>query len=173
MVIFAKLAYAAGMTLPTLLAGRFTAAALLLWALVLARRTPLRVPWRRVLGLALLGGVGYVGQSFAYFTAAGLIPAATVGLLLYTYPALVTLLAWLLLKDRLTWAKGLAVAAAFAGCVLVLGAASGSQAADPAGLGWGLAAAGIYSLYIIAGTRLIAGVPPLLSSAIIVSAAAG
>jgi drug/metabolite transporter (DMT)-like permease len=173
MVIFAKLAYAAGMNLPSLLAGRFSLAALLLWGLVLARRTAVRLPLRRVLGLLALGGVGYVGQSFAYFTAAGLIPAATVGLLLYTYPALVTLLAWLLLKDPLTWPKGLAVAAAFAGCVFVLGAAGGNHPAAPAGLAWGLAAAAIYSLYIIVGTPLTAGVPPLLASAYIVTAAAG
>ena len=81
---------------------RFGLAAAILWAGLLARRGVTRLPARRIGGLLLMGGVGYVGQSFAYFTALQTISAATTSLLLYTYPALVTLLAWLLLKDRLT-----------------------------------------------------------------------
>ena len=171
MAIFAKEAYAAGLTLPALLAGRFTLAAAILWGMLIVRRTPLRLPARRVLGLLAMGGIGYVGQSFAFFTALQTIPAATTGLLLYTYPALVTLLAWLLLRDHLTATRALAVAVSFAGCVLVLGAPAGT-ALDPTGVAWGLTAAVVYSLYIIAGTRLTAGVPPLLASAWITTAAA-
>lgn len=172
MAIFAKEAYAAGVELPSLLAGRFSLAALCLWVAVLGGRPRPRLSGRQVVGLFLMGGVGYVGQSFAYFTALQTIPAATTALLLYTYPALVTLLAWGLLKERLTAPRLLAVAVAFAGCVLVLGAPLSAQALDPGGVGWGLAAAAIYSLYIIAGTRITAGVPPLLASAIITTAAA-
>jgi drug/metabolite transporter (DMT)-like permease len=172
MAIFAKEAYAAGVGLPTLLAGRFALAALFLWIGALGGRTPLRLRGRQVIGLLLLGGGGYVGQSFAYFTALQTIPAATTALLLYIYPALVTLLAWALLKERLTGPRLLAVAVSFAGCVLVLGAPLSAAALDPVGVGWGLAAAAIYSLYIIAGTRITAGVPPLLASAIITTAAA-
>jgi drug/metabolite transporter (DMT)-like permease len=172
MAIFAKEAYAAGVELPTLLAGRFALAALCLWVMVWGGRARLRLSGRQVVGLALMGGLGYVGQSFAYFTALQTIPAATTALLLYTYPALVTLLAWVLLKERLTAPRLLAVAVAFAGCVLVLGAPLSAQALDPAGVGWGLAAAAIYSVYIIAGTRVTAGVPPLLASAMITTAAA-
>jgi drug/metabolite transporter (DMT)-like permease len=172
MAIFAKEAYAAGVELPTLLAGRFALAALCLWVMVWGGRARLRLSGRQVVGLALMGGVGYVGQSFAYFTALQTIPAATTALLLYTYPALVTLLAWVLLKERLTAPRLLAVAVAFAGCVLVLGAPLSAQALDPAGVGWGLAAAAIYSVYIIAGTRITAGVPPLVAATYIISAAA-
>ncbi len=172
MAVFAKEAYAAGTGLPTLLAVRFALAALLLWAGTLAGRTPLRLSRRQAIGLFLMGGVGYVGQSFSFFTALQTIPAATTGLLLYTYPALVTLLAWGLLKERLTPPRLLAVGVSFAGCVLVLGVPSSAAPLDPVGVGWGLAAAIIYSLYIIAGARVTAGVPPLLASAIITSAAA-
>src|SRR5438105_4598758 len=83
MAIFAKMAYAAGVNLPTLLTGRFTLAAVILWGLVLAGRSLPRLPVRRLAGLALMGGVGYVGQSFAFFTAVQTIPAAMNGLLLY------------------------------------------------------------------------------------------
>jgi drug/metabolite transporter (DMT)-like permease len=176
MAIFAKLAYSEGLTLPTLLAARFTLAALLMWAIVAARRLPWRIPWRTLAGLLVMGGLGYVGQSFSYFTALQTIPAATTGLLLYTYPALVTLLAALVLKHPLTRGGVLALVLASLGCVLVLGgpsALSGQAALEPVGVAWALAAAAIYSLYIIAGTRLTAGVHPLVAATYIVSAASG
>ena len=82
MAIFAKLAYSEGVTLPTLLTARFTLAAVLLWMILVARRLPWRVPLRTMAGLLVMGAVGYVGQSFSYFTALQSIPAATTGLLL-------------------------------------------------------------------------------------------
>ncbi len=175
MAIFAKLAYAAGLALPTLLAGRFTIAAVIMWALVVGRRLPLRVPARRLAGLLVMGGVGYVGQAFAYFTALQTIPAATTSLLLYTYPALVTLLAALVLKQRVSAVGLVALLLAGAGCLLVLGgpaALPGGTTLDPTGIAWGLAAAGIYSVYIIAGTRITAGIHPLVAATYIISAAA-
>lgn len=176
MAIFAKLAYSGGLTVPTLLATRFGLAAILMWGLLAARRLSPRVPLRTLVGLLLMGGIGYVGQSFAFFTALETIPAATTALLLYTYPAMVSVLAWLILKQRLSRTAALALALATAGCALVVGgpAALPAQAQiDPAGMAWGLAAALIYSLYIIAGTRVTANVPPLVASTYIISAAAG
>jgi drug/metabolite transporter (DMT)-like permease len=176
MAIFAKLAYSAGLTLPTLLAARFGLAAILMWVLLAVRRLPWRVSGRTLAGLLVMGGLGYVGQSFSFFTALQSIPAATTGLLLYTYPALVTVLAALVLKHPLTRTGGMALVLASLGCVLVLGgpaALPGGAALDPAGVAWGLAAAVIYSLYIIAGTRLTAGVHPLVAATYIISAAAG
>src|SRR4051794_25188889 len=87
MAIFAKEAYAEGVTVVTLLAVRFVMAALLFWAVVLIRRTPL--PSRRVLltGLAL-GAGGYAVQAGLYFAALTRIDASLVSLLLYLYPAL-------------------------------------------------------------------------------------
>ena len=175
MAIFAKLAYSGGLTLPTLLATRFGLAAVLMWGLLAVRRLSPRVPLRTLIGLLLMGGIGYVGQSFAFFTALQTIPAATTALLLYTYPAMVSVLAWVILKQRISRMGALALALATAGCALVVGgpAALPAQAQiDPAGMAWGLAAALIYSLYIIAGTRITANVPPLVASTYIISAAA-
>ena len=175
MAILAKLAYGAGVGLPTLLAGRFGLAALLMWAIVAARRLPVRVPLRTLGGLLAMGALGYVGQSFAFFTALQTIPAATTGLLLYTYPALVTVLAALVLRHPLTRAGVAALGLATLGCLLVLGgpaALPGAAPLDPAGVAWGLTAAAVYSLYIVAGTRLTAGVHPLVAATYIITAAA-
>ncbi|HUS16483.1 MAG TPA: DMT family transporter [Chloroflexia bacterium] len=174
MAIFAKLAYAGGLTLATLLATRFGLAAILMWVLVLSRRGYRRLPGRTLLGLLAMGGIGYVGQSFAFFTALQTVSAATTALLLYTYPALVTLLAWLVFRHPLTRASMGALALASLGCILVLGGpdALPGQVADPVGLGWALGAAVVYALYIIAGTHVTAGVPPLLAGTYIITAAA-
>ncbi|MDQ6885633.1 MAG: DMT family transporter, partial [Candidatus Dormibacteraeota bacterium] len=96
--IFGKLAYRLGLTTPQLLTYRFALAAVLLWLATLVFRQPLP-PRRSLLGLAIMGGAGYVGQSASYFSALHYIPASTNALLLYTYPVVVTLLAAFLFHE--------------------------------------------------------------------------
>src|SRR5688572_1272375 len=91
--VLAKLAYAEGVQTLTLLTLRFSIAALFMWAIWGYRfRRGERADIRRavLVPLILMGGVGFVGQSFAYFTATSLISASAVALLLYIYPPLVT-----------------------------------------------------------------------------------
>jgi drug/metabolite transporter (DMT)-like permease len=184
MPVFAKLAYAEGINLNTLLGIRFTLAAGSIWAIWAATRrsawaaTP-GLSWRVVLPLVALGALGYVGQSFSYFTALGQISASATGLLLYTYPILVTVLAFLVYREPLTRQKLFALGLASLGALLVLGIISfgGAGGTDlgvlnPAGVAWALAAAFVYSVYIIAGTRFTRGVSPLFSSAVIITSAA-
>lgn len=174
MAIFIKLAYGAGLTTPTVLAVRFTLAAGLMWGLLATRRLSPRIPVRKLAGLLGMGALGYVGQSFAFFTALQTIPAATTGLLLYTYPFLVTALAWAVLGQPITRGGAAALGLASVGCLLVLGgpaALGGGRPLDPGGLAWGLAAAAIYAVYIVAGARLTAGVHPLVAATYIISAA--
>lgn len=194
MPVFAKLAYAEGINLNTLLAFRFTLASAGIWAIwsAMGRRTWTSVTapaagrkrepaWPGVvMPLLAMGALGYVGQSFSYFTALSQISASATGLLLYTYPLLVTLLAFLIYREPLTRRKVVALALASLGALLVLGIFSpsaGPGGAAPGtlstgGVAWALAAAMIYSLYIIAGTRFTRGVSPLFASAVIISAAA-
>ena len=103
------------------------------------------------------------------------------GLLLYTYPTIVTLLAWIFFRERLTARKVVALSVASVGTLLVLGILSqllgfgGGQGLgnlDLLGVVWALAAAVIYSAYIIAGARYAARVEPIFSSAIIITSAA-
>ena len=75
MPIFARLAYADGTSATTLLFLRFGLAALLLLAYMFASRTPFP-RGKTLLGLVLLGVIGYVGQSLAYFLAIEMAPAS-------------------------------------------------------------------------------------------------
>lgn len=166
--IFARLAYAAGATPTTVLLLRFALAALIMAGVMRVRSIPFpRGP--ALLGLVLMGGVGYVGQSLAYFTALTLTSAGVVALLLYLYPALVTLLSALLFKERLTSLKVGAVLLALVGTVLTLHP-TGSGA--PLGLLLGIASAVIYSLYILVGSRIMPQTGVLASSTIVMIAAA-
>ena len=68
MAIFGTWAYDDGVSTWALLVVRFSLAALLLAAAVRLRGGVLPVR-RRVAGLVAMGGIGYVGQAFCYFTA--------------------------------------------------------------------------------------------------------
>jgi drug/metabolite transporter (DMT)-like permease len=161
--IFARLAFAAGADTFTTLALRFGIAALCLVVYQAARRAPL--PRRRVVAqLALLGAIGRAGQGLTYFFALTLIPAALVSLLLYLYPAIVTVLAVLILRDRLTPLKLGALIVALAGTALTIGPATGDNAL---GIALGVATACIYAVYILISSRVTSHAGVLSSSTVI------
>ena len=167
--VFGKLAYRLGLSTPQLLSYRFGLAALLLWlaAAVMGQHLP---PRRSLIGLAIMGGAGYVGQSGSYFSALHFIPASTNALLLYTFPVVVTLLAAVLFHESLGWMKLGAVGLAFLGTLLVVEAQLG--AAAPIGIVLGLGSAAFYSGYILYGSRLLPGLPPVSATAMIMTSAA-
>src|ERR1700687_3425194 len=167
--VFGKIAYRLGLTTPQLLSYRFALAAVLLWlaAIVIRQGLP---PRRSLIGLAIMGGVGYVGQSARYFSALHFIPVSTTALLLYTFPVVVTLLATLLFHEALGWTKIGAVVLAFIGTMLVVQCQL--QAARPIGIVLGLQPSAVYSGYILYGSRLLPGIPPVSATATIVTAAA-
>src|SRR2546423_2172652 len=167
--VFGKLAYRLGLSTPQLLSYRFGLAALLLWFAVAIIRQGLP-PRRSLVGLAIMGGAGYVGQSGSYFSALHFIPASTNALLLYTFPVVVTLLAAALFHEPLGWPRLAAVGLAFLGTVLVVEAQLRSAA--PIGILLGLGSAAFYSGYILFGSRLLPGLPPVSATASIMTSAA-
>ncbi len=168
MPIFAKLAYAEGVDLPSLLFLRFALAGLLMAALMRLRG----LVWprgRHLLLLIAMGGLGYFGQSLCYFAALQHASAGLTALLLYLYPAIVTVLSALLARRRLSLLRMLAVAAALLGTGLAVG---GSLAGSLLGILLGVAAALIYSVYILVGERVTAVVGAMPAATVIMLAAA-
>lgn len=166
LALFGQSAYAAGMDAMSILFFRFSLAAVVMAGLLLVRREPLP-RGSNLLLLIAMGGLGYVGQSFAYLTALQYASSGLVALLLYLYPVFVTLLATLLLRERLTRSKLAALALALIGTALTV---------DPAGgqvLGMVLAVTGaiIYSIYIIVGTHVLKRVSVVQSSTVIFASA--
>lgn len=167
LAIFARHAFADGITVPTLLFLRFGIAGAVMACYMLVTRA--RWPRGRVLAtLLLMGGVGYVGQSWCFFTALQYASAGLTALLLYLYPVIVTLLMAAAGRTRLTRLRLIAVAAAFSGTVLTIG---GSVAGTPLGIALGLGAAFIYSIYIITGERATAAAGAIPAATVVMLAA--
>ncbi|HWL42834.1 MAG TPA: DMT family transporter [Ilumatobacter sp.] len=118
----------------TFAALRYMAAALVLWAVVAARRVPVRTPgWsaRELAGLAVLGVVFYTVTQGAQFVAIAHQPAATSSLVLSLTPLVVALVGAVLLGERPTRAQ------LVGGCVVAAGAAvyfAGSLGATRVGI---------------------------------------
>ncbi|HVM05454.1 MAG TPA: DMT family transporter [Acidimicrobiales bacterium] len=168
MAVFARLAYDDGADVTAVLFLRFAIAAPLM--ALLMRLRGLAWPRGRLLaGLAAMGGLGYVGQSLSFFTALTKASASLVALLLYAYPAIVTVLSVLVLGERLTRPRVAALGVALAGAVLTIGP---ELSGEPLGVVLGASAAVIYSAYILVGSRLTPRSGALPASAVIMAAAA-
>ncbi len=167
MPIFGRYAYAGGTDVLGLLTLRFGIGGIVL-AVVAQQRG---VVWPRGRALAFIvamGAIGYFGQSLCYFIALQHAQASLVALLLYLYPAFVTLLAAMWLDERLTRVKCAALVLCLAGSALMVGGGHG----EPVGIALGFAAAIVYSLYIVIGARVTRGVGPLATTAVVCLAAA-
>ena len=163
--IFALLAYRGGINVVTLLAVRFVLSGLVLLAYLLARGRRVLAQVRPVLPGLIGLGVGYTLQSGFYFSAVRYITASLASILLYSYPALVCLLALLVEGERLSARTLLALAVSLAGVVLVLGSSLGT--AHPSGVLFALGAALVYSLYITLANRVLRDVEPVVAMAVV------
>ena len=177
MAVFGKLAYAEGVSPEALLLLRFGLAAALLGGLQLVRRRSApRLPREGVRRLVLtalaLGAVGYALQATLYFAALERLDAPVVGLVFYTYPVLVALVAALLGRERLTRRRGAALAVASAGTALVL-LGAGDVALDALGVVLALGTAVAYTGYILVSDSVVHRVPPVALAALVMTGAAG
>ncbi len=130
---------------------RVTLAALLFCVLLLIKdRSGFRIAPR---DLPLFLGLGFGSILFftvCYFTAITMMPLSTAAILLYTSPIWIMLMSVLFFREKLNGRKLLALALAFAGCVLVSGISG--EGITLAGLLVGLGSGIGYGLYSILGT---------------------
>jgi drug/metabolite transporter (DMT)-like permease len=174
MGIFGKLAYEEGATVGTLLAVRFVLAAALFWLFVTSSGGVRRVralPRRDVAIALALGAVAYSAQAGGYFAALQRLNVSLLSLLIYTFPTIVTVTAIALGRERANRRTAVALVLASTGLVLVL-AGAGGGALDPIGTGLGLAAAVVYSAYILASEDVVARIGPLALSTLVCTGAA-
>lgn len=169
--VFGKLAFDADVGVLTLLTVRFGMAAVgfgVLTAVVPGARVRMQ---RRLVLVALgLGCVGYAAQAGLFFAALEHVDVSLLSLLLYTYPAFVTVAAVLLGREHLTRRRVAALTVASTGVALVLVGAGGGTA-DAIGVTMGVGAALAYTVYILVADTVIADAPPLAFSATITAGA--
>lgn len=166
LAIFGRFVYAAGMDTFTVLCLRFSIAAVLMAVLLAARREPLP-RGRTLIQLIGMGALGYVGQSFLYLTAIKYASAGLVALLLYLYPCMVMILSAFIFRERITGTKILALGLALVGTGLTVDPSGGQLS----GALMAIAAAVIYSVYIIVGANVMKHVSAAQSSTVIFASA--
>ncbi|MFP9190293.1 EamA family transporter [Natrialbaceae archaeon A-CW1-1] len=168
--IFGVLAADEGLSIPTVLALRFSLAAVAVWA-VLWYRGRFRLLRGRLLAVAFaLGAVGYATQSGLYFLGLEFMTAGMVAIVLYTYPAFVVCLVGLTNPDRVTKIVLFALGLSIGGVALITGA--DPAGADPRGIVVVLGAALAYSLYIVVSQRALTSVDAETLTAFVLPAAA-
>ena len=166
LAIFGRFLYADGLDTFTILFLRFGFAALLMMVILLARKE--KFPRGKILlQLIGMGALGYVGQSFSYLTAIKYASAGLVALLLYLYPMFVFVLSVIVLREKVTWLKILALILALTGTALTVDPAGGQLN----GILLAISAALIYSVYIIVGTGVMKHVTAVQSSLVIFASA--
>lgn len=162
LAVLARLAYAEGMRPLPMLAWRFASVAVLM-ALLQAARDPgaLAVGWAAARRFALLALVGYGMGSICFFYALLYADASVVAVLLYAYPALVTLAAWVFEGRAPDGPRLAALALTFAGCVLVIGP-FGATATSARGITLGLGAALGYGMFSYLSQRWMGSHPRIV-----------
>jgi drug/metabolite transporter (DMT)-like permease len=166
LAIFGRFLYADGMDTFTMLFLRFSLAAAFMALILLLRRE--RFPREKVfLQLVGMGALGYVGQSFSYLSAIKYASAGLVALLLYLYPMFVFILSVIVLREKVTSLKVIALVLALLGTALTVDPKGGQLT----GILLAIAAALIYSVYIIVGTNVMKHVSPVQSSLVIFASA--
>ncbi|HET9912833.1 MAG TPA: DMT family transporter [Anaerolineales bacterium] len=166
LAIFGRLLYADGLDTFTLLFLRFSFAAVTMTFILLLRKEPL--PRGKILlQLIGMGALGYAGQSFSYLSAIKYASAGLVALLLYLYPMCVFMLSVIVLREKVTWIKIVALLLALAGTALTVDPAGGQLT----GILLAILSSVIYSIYIIVGTNIMKHVSAIQSSLVIFASA--
>jgi drug/metabolite transporter (DMT)-like permease len=166
LAIFGRFARSDGMDTFTILFFRFGVSALVMSVILILRRE--NFPRGKILAqLVGMGALGYVGQSFMYLTAVNYASAGLVALLLYLYPFFVAILSAIFLHEKVTPVKIIALVLALVGTALTVDPKGGQTI----GALMAIAAALIYSVYIIVGTNVMKHVTAVQSSTVIFASA--
>lgn len=168
--IFIKLSYAVGANTLTILTTRFILASTCLWLILYWRNSNASVGKKTGIQLGLLGVVGYGAMSATFAASIQYLPASLSSMLLYLYPAIVSILAIIMGDDQLNWRKFVALFICFSGLFLILGVSF--TGVSTVGIICGVTSAIIYSLYILAGNRLMKTVDSLVATTYVCTAAA-
>ena len=151
MGIFVRRLGAYGFSSAQIVSIRVTLAAVCFCLLLLIRdRSGFRISLKDISLFLALGFGSILFFTVCYFTAITMMPLSTAAILLYTSPIWIMLMSVLFFREKLNGRKLLALALAFAGCILVSGISG--EGLTLTGLLVGLGSGVGYGLYSILGT---------------------
>jgi len=156
-------AFAKGAESLSLLAVRFGIAAVVMAAAQAMRdASALKVTRTDLLRFLGLSVTGYGAGSLCYSFALREVGVSVTTVLLYTYPAIVSIIGWLFLKERFPPRRIAAVALTFAGCALVAGVFSSGVQLNARGVLLGLGAGLGYAIFNVLSFRTLGRTPRLV-----------
>jgi drug/metabolite transporter (DMT)-like permease len=158
-----KTAYAENMDVTTLLTIRLCVATLGIWLITAIVRPPLRYSPRKMAGFAILGA-NFVINTAAFYLALSQLAPGTTTLIVYTFPAMVLILAVFFLHEPITTTKGIVLVMAILGCALTI------DFSDTGNFSWlgvlfSLVCAFATAVYAILSSKFGEGVPGLTLAA--------
>lgn len=145
---------------------RFATAAILLWILLAAARAPMRPVKGERLAAFALGAVLYAVEATFFYLALQRGTAAAVTLLFYSYPAMVTLIEAAGGRARVRARTVVALAMSTLGAALLI-ASRDRLSISGAGVGFAMAAAFTFGLYLLAGDRTVRRSDPRATAAFV------
>lgn len=160
--IFGRYVYGDGMDIFTALFIRFGVSAIFMITVLIARKE--RFPRGRILAQLIgMGALGYVGQSFLYLSSIKYASVGLIALLLYLYPMFVFILSTIFLREKVTAVKIIALVLSLVGAALTVDPKGGQLL----GVVMIIAAALVYSVYIVVGANMMKHVTAFQSSAVV------
>lgn len=156
---FAHFAYSDGANPVGLLSSRFLIAALLMLCWLKIKR--IRLPGKKLFLQSMLIGVGYAGAALGYYSASHTTSVSLAVILMFSFPAFVTLYSILFLKESVTTGRLTSMLLAMLGVVLAAGI---ELKGDINGILWALFAAISYGAAIIYGSHNAKPENPLASA---------
>jgi len=147
MPILAKLSYWGGSNTYTTLFLRFFFAALMVLYYLKSKGISVKLTKRQLLLVVPLGVFGYTLTSTSIFMAYNYISVGMASMILYVYPAIVTLLSYLFYKEKISARKAISLIISLVGIYVLID--MGSSSVNVKGLILAGLAAILYSLYVL------------------------
>lgn len=162
---FAYFAYNDGINTTGLLLSRFCIASVVLLGWLKLRGIPLPKPKLFIQYLCI--GAGYAGAGLGYYNASQSASFSLAVIIMFSFPAFVTLFAILFLEEKLTRVRVASLSLAISGVVLAAGL---DLQGDITGISWALFAALSYGSAIIYGSHQAKPENPIASATVIMIA---
>jgi len=151
MPILAKLAYDHGANSYSVLFLRFLFATFMLLYYLLTKKISLKLTKKQLLIIGLLGVVGYSGTSGFIFLAYNYISVGLATMIMYTYPAIVTIMSFIIYKEKLYTRKIVSLLISLVGIYTLIGV--GKTSFNFKGITYAFLAAIFYSIYVLGASH--------------------
>jgi len=143
-----QLSYKEGLSVGTMLVGRLSLGALLIWLTILIRRLDFRID-KKHLGFMLVTGCASVVQMVTMSESYRFLPGAIVSLLMFLYVSVVVVIEIVIGRERFNKARIICLFCSFGGLVLVIWTPGQGVQLNGTGIILALIAAFSYGLYAI------------------------